>query len=170
MEAPEVYNEPENHYEPELNMSEKVKTAILASTQDLNSYNLACVLYYMFENDIVLLSNKHDIWLHKINTPDGIWEITNSAFINNLFCNNLYQEFSTLSTYYETISTHDYCPYIQTSTNIKNILEHLSYYADDTIEEAKTFFDLNDPESFFPNYVSYSNLISIMTHLIPLFK
>ena len=71
---------------------------------------------------------------------------------------------------YETISTHDYCPYIQISTNIKNILEHLSYYADDTIEEAKTFFDLNDPDTFFPNYVSYSNLISIMTHLIPLFK
>lgn len=170
METPEDYNNPEETHTKELHMSEKVQTSILASIQDWSSYNLACVLYYMYENDIVLLSKKHDIWLHKINTTDQNWEITDSSFINNIFCNNLYNEFKILGEYYSSISTSDYCPYIQTANNILNSLENISYCADDSIEHAKDFFELNDPENFFNSYVSYENLITIITNIIHIFK
>ena len=152
--------------ENSLIIDEDVKKSLLASVSENSSYHLACAFYYLFKNDIVLLSSEKDIRLHKIDTDNQYWELTDSTFIKNIFNDNIYQEFNKLVSYYESVSNETHCPFYQAAANIATFIENLSYYTDDSVKEASDFFTIPDCSGFFANYVDQNNLILITGKII----
>lgn len=161
MEIQQEHNQPN-----QLAIDDDVRKAILASASENSSYHLGCAFYYLFKNDMVLLSKKQDIWLHKIDTENQQWELTDSTFIKNIFNNHIYQECNKLVTHYESISNETYSPFAQAASTISTLMENLSYYSDDAVAEASDFFSVPDCAGFFANYVEHNNLIKITGQLI----
>lgn len=163
MEAQEI---PQVQVEQLSEINSELKSAMLASISDLTYYNLACVLYYLFSKDIALLSKTQDIWLHKINTENNKWEITDCSFIVNLIEQNMYNEFNKLYTHYSSLSQELNCPYGQSSSKIAEIMSNLASYSLDIIHEAKEFFYIEDRKAFIQYYLGHDNLVEVTDILL----
>ena len=78
---------------PHLDMTEDVKLAILEAIRSNEYYGYACVFYYMYMNDLALLSEDNDLWVHKIDTEDNKWVIVDKSFVVNLYKDSIIREF-----------------------------------------------------------------------------
>tara|TARA_B100001094_G_C17758000_1_gene588998 strand:+ start:11 stop:529 length:519 start_codon:yes stop_codon:yes gene_type:complete len=166
METPVIQYDEYSENVTENNADVNIKSSMLASINDLTYYNLACVLYYMFQKDIALLSKEKDIWLHKINTENNRWEIVDCSFIVNLIETNMYNEFNKLYTEYQNLSTEVNDPYDQSANKIAELMNNLAQYSLDIIHECKDFFFVEDQKAFFQYYLKSDNLLEITTILI----
>tara|TARA_B100000941_G_C28412700_1_gene504357 strand:- start:524 stop:1012 length:489 start_codon:yes stop_codon:yes gene_type:complete len=149
---------------PNLIMDEDVKNSLVLSISENTIYHLSCAFYYLFKNDIVFLSKKHDIWLCKFNNANR-WKIINSDTIITLFNDHISEQLSKLAIYYESSSTNANCPYMQAVNTISGIKDNISYYSETSIEELNEYFSIPDTAGFFSNYIQNDNIIEITGQL-----
>jgi hypothetical protein len=144
---------------PHLDMSNDIKMAILEAIRTNEYYNYACVFYYIFQNDIALLSEEHEIWAHKVNTENNHWVIVDKNYIINLYKDSLNSEFNKLIDYYRCQISHESCPYSQTIDNLTNALNTMQHYGHTVVDESAQFFKIEDFKYFISNYLTHENLI-----------
>ena len=89
---------------PHLDMTDDVKMSILEAIRS-NEYGYACV-FYIFMNDLALLSEENDLWIHKVNTENDKWVLVDKSFVINLYRDSLVTEFGKLVDYYQAQVTH----------------------------------------------------------------
>ena len=109
--------EQQNELQPaQSDVTSNLRTSMLACLNDLTYYNLACVLYYLYPENLALISEKKDIWIHNVNT-DNTWEIVDCSFVVRLIETTMISEFQKLSQEYKALSTEENCPYDLSSKN-----------------------------------------------------
>ena len=145
-----------------------LRSSMLTCLNELTYYNLACVLYYLYPENLALISEKKDIWIHNINT-DNTWEVVDCSFVVRLIETTMISEFKKLSQEYKAISTEDNCPYDLYSKKIVELMENLALYTIDIIHEAKPFYKLQNPKTFFEQFMNQTNLSDIMNTILDLY-
>ncbi len=144
---------------PHLNMSDDVKMAILEAIRSTDYYGYACVFYYIFMNDLALISEENDLWAHKVDTEGDKWVLVDKDFVINLYKDSLIKEFGKLVDYYQAQVTHDSCPYSQTIENLTQAVNTMKYYGNTVVDEASQFFQVEDFKCFISTYMTHENLI-----------
>ena len=150
---------------PHLDMTEDVKLAILEAIRSNAYYGYACVFYYMYMNDLALLSEDNDLWAHKIDTEDNKWVIVDKSFVVNLYKDSIIREFGKLVDYYQAQVTHESCPYSQTIDNLTQSVNTMKHYGSTIVDEASQFFQVEDFKHFITTYLTHENLIDLTSDL-----
>ena len=149
-------------------VTSNLRSSMLACLNDLTYYNLACVLYYLYPENLALISEKKDIWIHNINT-DNTWEVVDCSFVVGLIETTMINEFQKLSQEYRELSTEDNCPYDLSAKKIDELTTNLSSYTLDIIHEAKPFYKLQEPKTFFEQFMNQTNLSNIICTILDLY-
>jgi hypothetical protein len=144
---------------PRLDMRDEVKMSILNAIRTNDYYSYACVFYEIYLNDIALLSEDNDVWVHRVNTASGNWEIVEKSHIVNLYKEALTKEITKLIDYYQSQVKHDSCPYAQTVDTLKQAIITMSPYGHSVIDESAKFFQVDDIKHFLSNYLTHENLV-----------
>lgn len=150
---------------PHLDMTDDVKMSILEAIRSNEYYGYACVFYYIFMNDLALLSEENDLWIHKVNTEDDKWVLVDKDFVINLYRDSLVTEFGKLVDYYQAQVTHESCPYSQTIDTLTQAINTMKHYGNTVVDEASKFFEIEDFQEFVKNYLTHENLIEFTTDL-----
>ena len=144
---------------PRLDMRDEVKMAILQAIRTNDYYSYACVFYEIYLNDIALLSEDNDVWVHKVGTNSDNWEIVEKSHIVELYKESLTKEINKLIDYYQSQVKHDSCPYAQTVDTLKKAIVTMGPYGHSVIDESAKFFQVDDLKHFLANYLSHDNLV-----------
>ena len=144
---------------PRLDMRDEVKMAILQAIRTNDYYSYACVFYEIYLNDIALLSEDNDVWVHKVGTNSDNWVIVEKSHIVELYKESLTKEINKLIEYYQSQVKHDSCPYAQTVDKLKKAIVIMAPYGHSVIDESAKFFQIEDLKHFLANYLSHDNLV-----------
>jgi len=161
--------EQQNELQPaQSDVTSNLRTSMLACLNNLTYYNLACVLYYLYPENLALISEKKDIWIHNVNS-DNTWEIVDCSFVVRLIETTMISEFQKLSQEYKALSTEENCPYDLSSKKIDELVTNIPSYTIDIIHESKPFYKLQDPKTFFEQFMTQTNLSDIMNTILDLY-